>query len=238
MTTAAFDIENLDIDEDRSRLESLRGKRIGRLVVHIREPDDAERVASCKSVDHLELWGWKEPDLTSIEGLAVKYLRMVRGRQTSVKGLNSKRLKKLSVQSCGKLRELDIPHLPWLWVWACNNLDANSFGSVRGLVGLDFHMRREISSLAFVAECRSLKCLSIDTYSWKTQDFQPLVEAPALELVGFSRRCPAFIEALSVANQKLLIGHTDSGCFMRAGRRVTEEDYLKGRRAFNKKYDV
>jgi hypothetical protein len=231
-------IEHLDINEDRSRLVSLRGKRIGRLVVHIHKPDDARHVASCKSVDRLELWGWSEPDLTAIRSLAVKYLRMVRGRQASVKGLNTKRLKKLWVHSCGKLRSLDISRLPWLWVWACNNLDTDTLGSLRGLVGLDFDMRREINSLAFVAKCRSLKCLKIDTYSWKTQDFQPLVEAPALELVGFSRRCPAFIEALSLANQKLLIGHTDSGCFMRAGRPVTKEEYLKRRRAFNKKYGV
>src|SRR5436190_21460108 len=106
MATAAFDIEQLDINEDRSALESLRGKRIGRLVVHIRRSDDAEHVASCKSVDRLELWGWKEPDLAAIKGLAVRYLRMVRGRQTSVKGLNTKRLKMLWVHSCGKLREL------------------------------------------------------------------------------------------------------------------------------------
>jgi hypothetical protein len=53
----ALDIEQLDIDEDRSSLESLRGKRVGRLVVHIRRPDDAEHVASCKSVDHLEFVG-------------------------------------------------------------------------------------------------------------------------------------------------------------------------------------
>jgi hypothetical protein len=234
----AFDIEHLDIDEDRSGLESLRGKRIGRLVVHIRRPDDAEHVASCKTVDRLELWGWTEPDLTSIKGLAVRYLRMVRGRQTSVKGLNTKRLKKLWVHSCGKLRELDIPRLPWLWVWACNNLDPDSFGSVRGLVGLDFDMRREISSLAFVPKCPSLKCLTIDTYSWKTQDFHPLVVAPALEIVGFTRLKPALVEALSSANPKLLIGATGTNCYMQAGRRVAEEAYLKRRRAFNKKYGV
>ena len=56
--------------------------------------------------------------------------------------------------------------------------------------------------------------------------------------MGFSCRCPTFIEALSLANQKLLIGHTNSNCFMRAGHRVTAEDYLKRRRAFNKKYGV
>jgi hypothetical protein len=238
MTTAAFDLEHLEIDKDRSPLECLKGQRVGRLVIHIRRAGDAGQVAACKSVDCLELWGWQEPDLTSIQGLAVRHLRLVRGRQTSVKGLNTKGLKKLWVQSCGELRELDIPSLPWLWVWACNKFDPDCLGSVRGLVGLDFDMRREIRSLAFVARCRSLKCLSIDTYAWKTQDFRPLVEAPALELVGFSRRRPGFIEALSAARPKLMVGHTDSGSFMRAGSRVAKEEYLNARRAFNKKYGV
>src|SRR5437764_15340250 len=98
---------------------------------------------------------------------------MVRGRQTSVKGLNTKRLKKLWVHSCGNLRSLDIPRLPWLWVWACKNLEHDTLGSLRGLVGLDFDMRREISCLAFVAKCRFVKYLKINTYSWKAQDFQP-----------------------------------------------------------------
>jgi hypothetical protein len=234
---AAFDIEQIDVNEDRSSLESLRGKRVGRLVVHIRKSEDAEHVASCKRVDRLELWSWKEPDLTSLKGLAVRYLDMIRGRQTSVKGLNTKRLKKLWVRSCGKLRELDIPRLPCLWVWACNNLDLDSLGSVHGLVGLDIGMRREISSLGFVAKCRSLKCLLIDTYSWKTQDFQPLVDAPALEIVGFTRLKPALVEALSAANQKLVIA-AGTNCYMQAGRRVAKEDYLKRRRAFNKKYGL
>jgi hypothetical protein len=238
MTATAFDIEHLEIDNDRSRLESVRGKRVGRLVIHVRRAEDAGRVTACKSVDRLELWGWKEPDLTSIRGLAVGHLRMVRGRQTSVKGLNTKGLKKLWVQSCGALRELNIPSVPWLWVWACNTFDPDCLGSVRGLVGLDFDMRKEIGSLAFVAACRSLKCLTIDTYAWKTEDFRPLVEAPALELVGFSRRRPAFIEALSIARPELLVGHTDSGCFMRAGSRVGKEEYLNARKAFNQEYGV
>jgi hypothetical protein len=235
---AALDIEHLEIDQDRSGLESLKGKRIGRLVVHIRLPDDVEHIASCKNVDRLELWGWKEPDLTSLKSLAVRYLRMVRGRQTSVKGLNTKRLKMLWVHSCGKLRELDIPRLSWLWVWACNNLDLDSLGSVRGLVGLDVGMRREIRSLAFVAKCRSLKCLTIDTYSWKTRDFRPLAKAPALQLAGFPRLGRAYVEAISTANQKLLIGGTGANCYMWAGRRVAKEEYLKHRRAFNKEYGV
>src|SRR5205823_2714774 len=128
----------LDINEDRASLKSLAGQRVGRLVVHIRKPDDAEHIASCKTVDRLELWGWKEPDLTSLNGLAVRYLRMVRGRQTSLKELNAQRLKMIWVHSCGKLQELDIPRLPWLWVWACNKFDPDSLGSVRGLAGLDF----------------------------------------------------------------------------------------------------
>src|SRR5262249_15455280 len=74
-----FDIDYVDIDGDRAMLESIKGKRIGRLVVHIHRPDDADYVASCKSVDRLEIWGWKGPDLTVLQGLAITYLRLVRG---------------------------------------------------------------------------------------------------------------------------------------------------------------
>src|SRR5262249_31673361 len=133
----AFDIDELDIDGDRAMLERLKGKRVGTLVVHIHRADDAEYVGSCKSVDRLELWGWKGADLTALHVLAVKYLRLVRGQQTSAKGLNTSRLKRLWVHSCGKLRELQIHRLPSLWVWACNNFDLDSLAPVRGLVGLD-----------------------------------------------------------------------------------------------------
>jgi hypothetical protein len=90
--------------------------------------------------------------------------------------------------------------------------------------------------LAFVAKCRSLKFLSIDTSSWKTADFHPLARAPALEIVGFTRLGLALAEALSRANPKLLIGVTAANCYLQAGRRVTEADYLKRRQALNKKY--
>jgi hypothetical protein len=233
----AFDIDQLDIDGDRGLLESLRGQRVGRLVVHIRRPADADCVAACKSVERLELWGWKGTDMTALRGLAVKYLRLVRGRQTSVKGLNASRLKQIWLHACGRVRELHIPRLPWLWLWACNNFDLDSVASVRGLVGLDIGPRREIRSLAFVARCRSLKCLLIDTNSWKTSDFSPLVRAPALELVAFTRLRPAQAVALSQANPRLLV-RAGADCHLRAGQRVDNAEYLDRRRAFNKRYGL
>jgi hypothetical protein len=233
---ATFDLDYLDIDGDRAMLESLKGKRVGRLLVHIHRPKDVEYVVACKSVYRLELWSWKGPDLTALQGLAVRYLHLVRGQQTSARGLNTSRLKHLWLHSCGKLRELDIASLPWLCVWACNNFDLDSLASVQGLVGLDIGPRREIRSLAFVARCQSLKFLSIDTSSWKTTDFDPVARAPALEIVGFTRLGLAHAEALSRANPKLLIGVTGAHCYLQAGRRVTEADYLKRRQAFNKKY--
>ena len=217
-------------------LESIKGKRIGRLVVHIHRPDDAKYVASCKSVDRLEIWGWKGPDLTVLQGLAVRYLRLVRGQQVSAKGLNTTRLKKLSLHGCGKLTHLQIPRIPWLWLWACNNFDLDSLGSVHGLVGLDIGPRREIRSLEFVAKCTSLKFLSIDTNSWKTEDFRPLARARALKIVGFTRLRPGKVEAISKLNPKLLVGAMSADFCMLAGRRVTKDDYLKLRRSFNKKY--
>jgi hypothetical protein len=234
----AFDIDHLDIDGDRAILESLKGKRVGRLVVHVHRPDDAQYVASCKSVDRFELWGWKGPDLTALQGLAVRYLRLVRGEQTSVKGLNTNRLKKIWLHACGKLRELHIPRLPWLWVWACNNLDLDSLASVRGLVGLDIGpQRREIRSLEFVAHCRYLKCLMIDAHSWKVKDFRPLVRPPALKLACFNGGLrPASVEAISRANPRLFIAVGNR--YMQGGRPMTEADYLKRRRAFNKEYGV
>lgn len=234
----AFDINQLEIDGDRAKLESLRGKCVGRLAIHIHRSDDAEHVASCKSVERLELWGWKGADLTALQGLAVRYLRLVRGQQTSTKGLNTKRLKKLWVHSCGKLRTLDIAGVPWLWVWACNNLNLDSLSAIHGLVGLDIGPRREIRSLAFVGKCRYLKCLMIDTHSWKTQDFRPLVRAPALELAGFTRLELANVEAISKANPKLFIGVIAANSYMQGGCPMTKADSLKRRRAFNKKYGV
>ena len=65
------DIDHLDIDGDRAKLESLKGKRVGRLVLHMHRPDEAEYVASCKSVDRLEIWGWKGADLASLQDLPV-----------------------------------------------------------------------------------------------------------------------------------------------------------------------
>ena len=233
---SALDIEQLDINEDSSALESVKGKRIGRLVVHIQGTRDPEYIAACKSVDHLELWSWREQDLTSISNLRVNYLRMIRGRQTSVKGLNTEWLKMVWLHACGKVRTLEIPRLPRLWLWASNNFNLDTLGAIDGLAILDIGMRKEINSLEFVARCRDLKCLSIDTYAWKTQNFKPLAEAPELELVGFTRLKPALIEEISASNTKLLVGSTGSNFFMKAGHRVDDDEYLKRRKAFNDQY--
>src|SRR5262249_54902724 len=151
---------------------------------HMHRPVEAEYLASCKSVDRLEIWGWKGPDLAALHDLPVRHLRLVRGQQTSVKGLNTSRLRRVWAHSCGKLRELHIPRLPALWLWGCNNFDLDSLDAVHGLSVLDIGPHREIRSLDFVARCRFLKCLNIDTHAWKTKDFTPLARAPALELVA------------------------------------------------------
>jgi hypothetical protein len=229
-------IGHLDIDGDRAMLESLAGKRVGRLVVHIRHADESEWVASCKSVDHLEVWGWKAPDLTALQSLSVRYLRLIRGQQTSLNGLNTRRLKRVWAHSCGKLYTLHIPRLPWLWLWGCNNFDLDSLGGVRDLVGLDIGPRREIRSLGFVAQCRFLRSLAIDTRSWKTKDFTPLARAPALELVGLSGTRMPNLEAVSKANPRLFIGLNACDYYIQGSRRMTKADYLRRRRAFNKKY--
>jgi hypothetical protein len=233
-----LDIDHLDIDGEGAKFESLEGKRVGRLVVHMHRSDEAKFIVSCKSVDWLEIWGWKEPDLASLQGLPVRYLRLIRGRQTSVKGLNTRRLRQVWAHSCGKLKELCIPRLPALWLWGCNNFDLDSLDSVRGLSVLDIGPRREIRSLAFVSRCRFLKCLMIDTNSWKTKDFTPLARARALELVGLSGTRLPNLEAVSKAKPELFIGMNAADYFIQGGRRMTKADYLKRRRAFNRKYGI
>ena len=106
------------------------------------------------------------------------------------------------------------------------------------LVGIDIGPRREIRSLDFVARCRVLRCLMIDAHSWKVKDFQPLVRAPALQLVGFNGLRPVGFEALSKANPKLFIGLIAANRYFQNGRPMTNADYLKHRRAFNKRYGV
>jgi hypothetical protein len=189
-------------------------------------------------VDHLEIWGWKGLDLASLRDLPVRYLRLIRGQQTSVEGLNTSRLRQVWAHSCGKLRELKVPRLPALWLWGCNNFDLDSLGTVHGLSVLDIGPRREIRSLAFVSKCRFLKCLMIDTHSWKTKDFTPLARARALELVGLSGTRLPNLEAVGKANPGLFIGINAADYFIQGSRRMTKADYLKRRRAFNRKYRI
>lgn len=240
--TARYDFESLYIfgeasfKEDRAKLTLLPGKRVFQLDVHIERPSDVEFVASCKVVEHLTLRSWAHLDLSPLKGLAAKYVHLVGGRQTSVRGLNTKRLNSLWVHACGKLRELGVAAIPHVRIWACNNLDLDCLAKVRGLVGLDIGMRRVINSLAFVGRCRALRFLHIDTRSMKTRDFRPLVEAPALELAAINGMKRADVEATSKANRKLLIWA--EGCCMLDGNLVTKEDYLKRRKALNNKYRV
>jgi hypothetical protein len=90
----------------------------------------------------------------------------------------------------------------------------------------------------FVARCRVLRCLMIDAHSWKVKNFQPLVRAPALQLVGFNGLRPVGFEAISKANPKLFIGLIAANRYFQNGRPMTNADYLKHRRAFNKRYGV
>jgi hypothetical protein len=232
---ATFDFDHLYFDKDnRAELEILKGKRIRRLVVYITRPADAQSIAACKSVDDLEIRGWKEPDLSTLKGLPIKRLRLVGGSQVSLNGLSTESLKFLWVQACGKLRELNIPQLPWLDAWASNNLDLDCLGSLPGLIVLDIGMRRAIHSLAFLRKCRMLKVLTIDTYAWKTRDFRPLIEAPALQIAGFTHLKRPYVEEISQANRKLMISGTN--WYMYDGRPAAKEAYMKLRQAFNKRY--
>lgn len=51
----------------------LRNLEVEYLTVHVQRLSDAARIASCRAVGKLELWGWKHEDLTPLEGLAVRW---------------------------------------------------------------------------------------------------------------------------------------------------------------------
>jgi hypothetical protein len=70
------------------------------------------------------------------------------------------------------------------------------------------------------------------------KDFRPLVQARALQLVGFNGLRPVGFEAISKVNPKLFIGLIAADRYVQNGRPMTNADYLKRRRAVNKRYGV
>lgn len=153
--------KRLVIGEESSRLspEILNGLEVEWLTVHVRKPSDASYIAACRSVDTLELWSWKHEDLTMLQGLAVQSLRMVRGRQRSLKGLNCSRLRFLWLQDCRHLVDFNSIRVPWLTIELCDQLRAE-VGNVQGLVALDLQSK-EIDSFDFLRRCPSLRRLAI-----------------------------------------------------------------------------
>src|SRR5262249_20328292 len=230
---AVYDRDFVMIDEDRSKLPLLKGKRVRRLVVYLQRPGDAQHVGACAAVQDLELWGWKHDDFTVLAGLAPKCVRLVRGRQTSLVGLNLRRLRHLWLQDCRRLPNLSGLRVPSLRMDACNRFDLDSLGAVEGLIFLGIERHKRIESFEFVTACRGLRSLAVGTYSLRTRDFSPIIQSPTLELLycGWLKR--AEVEAISKANPRLFVCNAD--CAMLGGL-PRQESHARLQEAFDKKY--
>jgi len=230
---SSYDRDFLLIDDDRSKLRLLKRKRVRRVILHIDRPSDVEALAACAAVNDLELWSWPVYDFAALSKLAVKCLRLVRGRQTSLRGLNLSRLRRLWLQDCRQLTDLSGCRISSLTMDACNRFDLNSLGAVEGLISLCIARHKRIDSFDFISGCRELRSLSVGTHSLRTRDFKPLIDGPLLEVLYVGWLKPAEIEAISRARPRLFVA--GSGCAMLAG--APAKMSAAGRReAFDKKY--
>jgi hypothetical protein len=186
-------------------LAVLKDLRLSFLSVSLRRPDDAGHVAACRALEGLQLWNWNEEDLTTLKGMTPRTLRMVRGRHTSLRGLNCKNLRSLWLQSCGQLRKPGKVRAPKVTIDGCNALDLDSLGEVEGLLALDLFGQKELNSLEFVRKCRSLRLLSLGARKMKLGDLRPVIESPTLELLYGAGLTAAQVEEISNGNPKLFV---------------------------------
>jgi hypothetical protein len=230
---ATYDRDFLIIDEDRSKLRFLKGERIERIIVYIRKPSDVELLAACAAVNDLELWGWQEKDFTALSKLAVRCLRLVRGRQMSLRGLNLDRLRRLWLQDCRHLTDLSGCRIPSLTMDACNRFDLDSLGAVEGLVSLCIANHKRIDSFDFVTACRELRSLSVGTHSLRTRNFKPLINAPRLEVLYVGWLKEPEIAAISKAKRRLFVAGAGGAMLAGAPAKLSA---ARRRQTFDKKY--
>jgi len=221
-------------DNNRSFLPHLRGKRVRRLVLHVRRPSDVEHIAHCDGVEDLELWSWKETDFTALGALAVRRLRLVRGRQTSLRGLNLSRLRRLELTECRSLLNLSGLCVPALSLELCNSFDLDSLSTIEGLLSLDLGHNR-IESFDFLTGCRSLRGLGVGTDPPRPKDFGPIINSSTLELVYCSWLKKAEIETISLGNPRLFVS---SYQYDMLGGVPVSESYSRRLEAFNQKYGL
>lgn len=221
-------------DENRSFLPRLKGKHVRRLHVTVRRRSEAEHIANCVEVEDLELWSWKDADFTALSSLAVRRLRLVRGRQTSLHGLNLSCLRRLEVLQCRHLVNLNGLCIPALEVAFCNSFDIDSLSTIQGLLSLRVSHKR-MESFDFVTGCRSLGVLEVGTDKPYPRDFGPIIESPTLELFFCNWLKDAEMEKISTENPRLLVARHNME--MLGGVRVSE-CFWQRYRAFHKQNEI
>src|SRR5262245_32018826 len=139
MKAEKFDLDYLsNMDDDswppnkkaKEALAQAAGKRVRRIEAQVYKPVDMEYLAACKQVQDLSIWSWQDLDFKRLSHLTPSALRLVRGWQSSLDGLNDACLRYLWIDGPSKIKTLGPLHVPRLTLAACNGLDLTSLGNM------------------------------------------------------------------------------------------------------------
>lgn len=211
------------VQSHQEALSQAAGKKIRWLMARVNKPADADAIAACREVDHLWVWGWPDPDLARLRHLAPVALRLVRGRQSSLRGLNDSRLRTLWLDGPSKVLALQPLAAPHVELGGCNGLDLNTLENVRGLACLSMQSMKSIPTLAFVSHCPALEGLTFAGYAFKATDLSPLTQSRSLRLIYSNKLKDDQVAAIGSQNRRVFVCNERTA--FEAGKSVASFEY-------------
>jgi hypothetical protein len=109
------------------------------------------------------------------------------------------------LQVCTKLIRFRRSRIDSLCLEACNRLELDTLGQVRGLTTLELVARRDIPSFDFIGRCPNLKKLVVSANALKQTDMRALHKTRTLQRVFLGMLKERAITDLAMANPHLVV---------------------------------
>lgn len=194
------------IENKSHSMEVLTKLHLDYLSAQPQRPEHHIHIGSCRGVREMQLWSWKENDLSALRQLGIRKLRLVRANCLELNGLKQTKLQRLWLQDCSKILTLGIQKARTIELEACKRLDLNSLQSVKNLLSLTLRaVQRPMESVEFLSGCESLRILCITAMRLKKKDFTPIINSKSLRFVWLSALKDSIAREIGEKNRKLVL---------------------------------
>ncbi len=181
-------LTTLCIDTPRSNSRSLAvlaALSLDALIVRITTENDVRDIGSCGYIRHVELVGYPEHDLESLQALQCRVFCIGGGNLVNVSGF-SWPCPYLRFAQCKKLLSVADAETEYLSIQGCRRLDFDTVSHVKGLRFVQVMDQKMLSSLSFASPMLELRQMEITASSVAKRALDSFVSPPNLERLWIS----------------------------------------------------